>query len=69
MQNNDWIHYFARHGYNFEEFLEYFEMHPFIDKASFVGRGKTISTYGRLTFYFFLLEKESSNFEVRTELI
>ena len=47
----------ACHGCSFEEYPDAFDMHPFTDRANFLGTGMTFSLYGRLIVELFTCEK------------
>ena len=60
----------ACHGYNFEEYPDAFDMHPFTDRAKSLGTGITFSLYGRLAIDLFICEKLlQQNTKVRIKLV
>ena len=60
----------ACHGYSFEENPDAFDMHPFTDRANFLGTGITFSLYGRLAIDLFTCEKLLlPNTKVRIKLV
>ena len=61
---------FACHGYSFEEYPEALDVHPFTDRANYLGSGITYSFYGRLAMHLLTCEKFSlPKTKVRIKLI
>ena len=58
------------HGYRFEDYPDAFVMHPFTERANFLGTWITFSLFGRLAIDLFTCDKMLlPNTEVQTKFI